>query len=214
MMGIGEKFKSMHLDVLREIGNIGAGNAATALSIVVGKKIEMKVPTVGIIPFDEMLEMAGGQENVVAAVYLRVEGDAPGSMFFILPLEQGTSYVKKMTGDPTFSFKYPPYSELGLSAMQELGNIIIGSYLTSLSDFTGLDLYPSVPAISIDMAGAIISYGLIELSHSEDYAIVIDTALDETAVPGLESVNGHIFFLPDPSSFSVIFETLGVEMND
>ena len=98
MMGIGEKFKSMHLDVLREIGNIGAGNAATALSIVVGKKIEMKVPTVGIIPFDEMLEMAGGQENVVAAVYLRVEGDAPGSMFFILPLEQGTSYVKKMTG--------------------------------------------------------------------------------------------------------------------
>ena len=116
------------------------------------------------------------------AVYLRVEGDASGSMFFILPLEQGTKYVQKMTGDSSFSFESPPFSELGMSAMQELGNILTGSYLSSLSDFTGLELYPSVPSISIDMAGAIISYGLIELSYTEDYAIVIDTALDETEI--------------------------------
>ncbi|MBS4217728.1 chemotaxis protein CheC [Bacillus sp. FJAT-49711] len=201
------------LDVLKEIGNIGAGNAATALSVLVGKNIDMKVPSVRIVTFDEMLEMAGGHDTIVTAVFLRVEGDASGSMFFILPIEQATKYVQKLTGDMSFSFENPPYSEMGLSAMQELGNILSGSYLSSLSDFTGLDLYPSVPSISVDMAGAIISYGLIELSHSQDYAIVIDTALNEENTNSV-SVNGHFFLLPDPNSFSVIFNTLGVEMND
>ncbi|MCJ8006287.1 chemotaxis protein CheC [Lederbergia wuyishanensis] len=202
-----------HLDVLKEIGNIGAGNAATALSVLVGKNIDMKVPSVRIVSFDEMLEMAGGHNTVVTAVYLRVEGDASGSMFFILPIEQATKYVQILTGDTSFSFKNPPYSEMGLSAMQELGNILSGSYLSSLSDFTGLDLFPSVPSISIDMADAILSYGLIELSHTQDYAIVIDTALDEEN-PNSNCVKGHFFLLPDPNSFSVIFNTLGVELND
>lgn len=203
----------LHLDVLKEIGNIGAGNAATALSVLVGKNIDMKVPTVRIVTFNEMLDLAGGHDNLVTAVFLRVEGDASGSMFFILPLDQASKYVQTLTGDSDFSFAHPPYSEIGLSAMQELGNILSGSYLSSLSDFTGLDLYPSVPSISIDMAGAIISYGLLELSHTQDYAIVIDTAL-EADEDKTDSVKGHFFLLPDPSSFSVIFETLGVGLND
>ncbi|WP_432806303.1 chemotaxis protein CheC [Lederbergia citrisecunda] len=202
-----------HLDVLKEIGNIGAGNAATALSVLVGKNIDMKVPSVRIVTFDEMLEMAGGHDKIVTAVFLRVEGDASGSMFFILPIEQATKYVQILTGDLSFSFKKPPYSEIGLSAMQEMGNILSGSYLSSLSDFTGLDLYPSVPSISIDMADAIISYGLLELSQSQDYAIVIDTALDDEN-KNTDGVNGHFFLLPDPNSFSVLFNTLGVELND
>ncbi|MBS4194006.1 chemotaxis protein CheC [Bacillus sp. FJAT-49870] len=201
------------LDILKEIGNIGAGNAATALSVLVGKNIDMKVPSVKIVTFDEMLEMAGGHDTIVTAVFLRVEGDASGSMFFILPIEQATKYVQRLTGDSIFSFDNPPYSEMGLSAMQELGNILSGSYLSSLSDFTGLALHPSVPSISIDMAGAIISYGLIELSHSQDYAIVIDTALNDENTNS-DCVNGHFFLLPDPESFSVIFNTLGVDMND
>src|SRR5690606_1095597 len=125
---------------------------------------------------------------------------------------EGTRYVQQLTGDDSFSFERPPYSEMGLSAMQELGNILAGSYLTSLSDFTGLDLYSSVPSISVDMADAIISYGLIETSQSEDFAIVIDTALDN----GLKSnqVNGHFFLLPDPASLSIIFKSLGVWMDD
>ncbi|MBS4177099.1 chemotaxis protein CheC [Lederbergia citrea] len=213
-MGLEKLITPLHLDVLKEIGNIGAGNAATALSILVDKKIDMKVPTVRIITFDEMLDLAGGHDNIVTAVFLRVEGDVSGSIFFILPLDQATRYVQQLTGDLSFSFSEPPYSEFGLSAMQELGNILTGSYLTSLSDFTGLDLYPSVPSISVDMAGAIISFGLIELSHTEDFAIVIDTALDENGQNESETVKGHFFFLPDPDSFSVIFKTLGVGMND
>ncbi|GIN70452.1 CheY-P phosphatase CheC [Bacillus sp. J14TS2] len=204
-----------HLDILKEIGNIGAGNAATALSVLTGKNIEMKVPTARIITFDQMLELAGGHDTVVTAVFLRVEGDASGSMFFILPLEQATRLVQKVTQDNTFSLSQPPYSEMALSAMQELGNILTGSYLTSLSDFTGLRLHASVPSISIDMAGAVISYGLIELSQSQDYVIVIDTALnDEETSDDSKSVKGHFFLLPDPSSFATIFQKLGVRIDD
>ncbi|MBU8877854.1 chemotaxis protein CheC [Bacillus sp. FJAT-29790] len=205
---------SMHLDILKEIGNIGAGNAATALSTLLNKKIDMKVPNVRIVSFDEMMNITGGAENVVAGVFLRIEGDAPGSMFFVLPIQQATNFIQEMIGDESFSFDSPPYNEMGLSALQELGNILSGSYLSSLSDFTNLSLYPSVPALSIDMVGAIISYGLIELSHVSDYAIVIDTALNEDMEMNKECVKGHFFLLPDPESFSTIFKSLGVPIND
>lgn len=209
-----EKISSIHLDILKEIGNIGAGHAATALSKLLNKKIDMKVPNVQIVSFDEMMNMAGGAENVVAGVFLRIEGEAPGSMFFVLPVEQATSFIREMIGDESFSLETPPYSEIGLSALQELGNILSGSYLSSLSDFTNLSLYPSVPALSIDMVGAIISYGLIELSHVSDYAIVIDTALNEDEETDTEYVKGHFFLLPDPDSFQTIFKSLGVPHND
>lgn len=213
-MGFIEKISSIQLDILKEIGNIGAGHAATALSKLLNKKIDMKVPNVQIVSFDEMMNMAGGAENVVAGVFLRIEGEAPGSMFFVLPVEQATSFIREMIGDESFSLESPPYSEIGLSALQELGNILSGSYLSSLSDFTNLSLYPSVPALSIDMVGAIISYGLIELSHVSDYAIVIDTALNEDEDESAEYVKGHFFLLPDPDSFQIIFKSLGVPHND
>jgi chemotaxis protein CheC len=209
-----EKITSLHLDILKEIGNIGAGNAATALSTLLNKKIEMNVPNVRIVSFDEMVELAGGAENVVAGVFLRIEGDAPGSMFFLLSLKQATIFIQQMIGDSEFSFEKTPYNELALSALQELGNILAGSYLSSLSDFTNLSLYPSVPALSIDMVGAIISFGLIELSQVGDYAIVIETALNEGGTQALDSVNGHFFLLPDPDSFRTIFQSLGVREDE
>ncbi|MFE8699098.1 chemotaxis protein CheC [Cytobacillus sp. FJAT-54145] len=209
-----DKFTSMHLDVLKEVGNIGAGNAVTALSKLLNKKVDMKVPNVRVVSFDEMMEMAGGAENIVASVFLRIEGDAPGSMFFVLPLQQATTFIQQMIGDTSFNFENPPYNELAISALQELGNILSGSYLASLSDLTKLSLYPSVPALSIDMVGAIISFGLIELSQVSDYAIVIDTALNEDNEGISESVKGHFFLLPDPDSFDIIFKSLGVAQNE
>ena len=211
-MGYEKKITSMHLDILKEIGNIGAGHAATALSTLLDKKIDMKVPSVQVVSFDEMMDMAGGPDNVVVSVFLRIEGEAPGSMFFLLPLEQASMYIRSMIKDRSFSFNAPPYSELGLSAMQELGNILSGSYLSSLSDFTNLKLIPSVPALSVDMAGAIIGFGLLEISQVSDYAIVIDTALKEEEGEESESVKGHFFLLPDPDSFEIIFQSLGVSL--
>ncbi|MGW8425558.1 chemotaxis protein CheC [Peribacillus simplex] len=205
-----EKITPLHLDILKEIGNIGAGNAATALSAILNRKIDMNVPNVRIVSFDEMMEIAGGADQVVASVFLRIEGDASGSMFFILSLPVAEYLIRRMTGDVTFLIDSAPYTELALSCLQELGNILSGSYLSSLSDFTRLNIYPS---LSIDMVGATISYGLLELSQVSEAAIVIDTVLEKDQLFA-DSINGHFFLLPDPEFFDIIFSALGVSPND
>lgn len=212
-MSILNEISDVQIDILKEVGNIGAGHAATALSTLLNKKIDMKVPDVSVVSFDEMMEMAGGSESVVASVFLRIEGDAPGSMFFILPLEQAEKFIRLLIGDQSFSFSDPILNELALSAFQELGNILSGSYLSSLSDFTQLNLYPTVPSLSIDMAGAVIGSGLIELSQASDYGIVIDTAVNEDEAGLSDFVKGHFFLLPDPESFGIIFKALGEVSN-
>lgn len=209
-MTYNQKITSLHLDVLKEIGNIGAAHAATALSNLLGKKIDMRVPKVEMVSFNDMMELAGGSENVVVGIYLRIEGDAEGSMFFILPIEQANRFIRRLIFDESFDFKKRPVSELGLSAMQEMGNILSGSYLSALSDFTNLKIYPTVPGLSVDMFGAIISIGLIELSHVSDNVIVINTSIFEDGVEDQEMVRGHFFLLPDPDSFDAIFKALGV----
>lgn len=201
---------SFHLDVLKEIGNIGAAHAATALSTLLNKKIDMKVPKVEMVTFDEMMEMAGGPENVVAGIYLQIEGDITGSMFFVLPVEQANRFIRSLVQDDTFDFQAETVTNIGASAMQELGNILSGSYLSALSDFTSLKIFPTVPALCVDMVGAIISFGLVEVSHLSDYVIVIDTALTEEDLPNDENVKGHFFLLPDPESFTALFSALGV----
>lgn len=209
-MSFNQKITSLHLDVLKEIGNIGAAHAATALSDLLGKKIDMKVPKVEMVSFNDMMELAGGSEMVVVGIFLRIEGDVEGSMFFILPIEQANRFIQRLIHDDSFDFHQPSVSELGISAMQEMGNILSGSYLSALSDFTGLKIYPTVPGLSVDMFGAIISIGLIELSHISDNVIVINTSIFEEDLVNEEEVRGHFFLLPDPDSFEAIFKALGV----
>ncbi|MGG0643678.1 chemotaxis protein CheC [Sporosarcina gallistercoris] len=200
----------MHLDVLREIGNIGAAHAATSLSELLHRKIDMHVPKVALVSFDDMFELAGGSENVVVGIFLRIEGDLSGSMFFVLPIESANRFIRRLIDNPHFDFSNPDsINEIGISAMQELGNILSGSYLSALSDFTGLKIFPTVPSLSVDMVGAIVSFGLIEVSHYSDEVIVIDTKIVEEDAND-KSVDGHFFLLPDPQSYSTIFKSLGV----
>lgn len=200
----------MHLDVLKEIGNIGAAHAATSLSQLLDRKIDMLVPKVSLVSFDEMFELAGGAERIVAGIYLRIQGDLSGSMFFVLPIDSANEFIRRLIGDDTFDFGANPIPEMGISAMQELGNILSGSYLSALSDFTGLKVHPTVPSLSVDMVGAIVSFGLIEVSHYSDEVIVIDTRIEEEGEEGNSSVDGHFFLLPDPESYLTIFRSLGV----
>ncbi|WP_033829416.1 chemotaxis protein CheC [Bacillus andreraoultii] len=204
---------TIQLDILREIGNIGAGNAATALSELLNKKIEMNVPRVQVVSFDEMMELVGGPDEVVAAVFLQIDGDLTGNMFFLLPVKKATIFIQQLTGMMDFSFDNPSIPEIALSAFQEMGNILAGSYLSALSDFLQMKLLPSVPAVGIDMFGAIISFGLIEISQVSDYAIVIDTEVkDPYTKNDTETFKGHFFLLPDPDSFAKLFKKLGVEV--
>ncbi|MET3656140.1 chemotaxis protein CheC [Sporosarcina sp. FSL K6-1540] len=209
-MNSDNKITDMHLDVLKEVGNIGAAHAATSLSQLLNRKIDMHVPNVKLVSFDEMFDLAGGAETIVAGIFLRIEGDLSGSMFFVLPVESANHFIRRLIEDETFDFASPNLLEIGVSAMQELGNILSGSYLSALSDFTGLKIYPTVPSLSVDMVGAIVSFGLIEISHYSDEVIVIDTQIREEGEEGISSVNGHFFLLPDPPSYVTIFRSLGV----
>ena len=206
------KINSFHLDILKEIGNIGAGHAATALSALLNRSVDMKVPSANIMPLHEITQLFGGEEALIAAVFFRIEGDAPGSMFFVLTVDQASKLLTEITGNPV-DFEQPPYDELAMSAFQEIGNIPAGSYLSSLADFTKLNLQPTVPAVGIDMAGALIHYGLIEISKESDYAVVIDTVfLGSDSLSSL--LKGQVLLLPDPDSFRTIFSALGVPMNE
>lgn len=200
----------MHLDVLKEIGNIGAAHAATSLSQLLSRKVDMHVPSVELVTFDEMFDLAGGADETVAGIYLRIDGDLSGSMFFMLPLESSNRFIQILTGEESFDFHTPPFSEIGVSSMQELGNILSGSYLSALSDFTSLKIYPTVPSLSVDMVGAIISFGLIEVSQYSDEVIVINTEIHGEGELEDERIHGHFFLLPDPSSYKTIFRSLGV----
>jgi chemotaxis protein CheC len=209
-MSLSDEIQTLHLDILREIGNIGAGHAATALSNLLNTKIDMSVPNVSVMPFNDMMELVGGAENVVVSVYFRIEGDAPGSMYFVTSLEQATKIIRQLINNPDFQIEELEGNPLASSVLQEVGNILIGSYLSSFSDFTKLNLFPTVPALAIDMFGAIITYGLIEIGQVSDVAIVIDTVFFADEDKENEELNGHFFLLPDPESFQKIFQSLGI----
>jgi chemotaxis protein CheC len=199
------RLEDFQMDVLKEVGNIGAGHAATALSTLLDKPIDMLVPKVRMLPFEEICESVGGAETVVLAIFLRVDGDAPGNMFFILDLDAAKNMLRDLIG--LHIDDQEEYSELELSALNEIGNILAGSYLSSLADFTNLNMQPTVPALAIDMAGAILSYGLLQFGQMGDQALLIDTKFME----GENEVQGHFFLIPDPESFGKIFSALGVE---
>ncbi len=206
-----EGFGPVHLDVLKEIGNIGSGHAATSLSKLLHKKIEMHVPGVEVVDFDQVMDLAGGADKEVVSIFQRMEGDAPGTMFFIMAPSQAHQFVERMTNA---SEGFRDDAEMALSALQELGNILSGTYLTALSDFTELDLQSTVPSVSQDMVGAILSMGLIELSQVSDAAIVIKTSLTDGEGGGNDFLEGHFFLFPDPPSYQKIFSSLGVRADD
>lgn len=200
-----DKFADFQLDVLKEVGNIGAGHAATALSKLLGKPVEMKVPQVKIMSFQDIPDQLGGAEDVVVAVFFRVIGEANGNLFFILQPHAAKQLLSAL-GEWNL-MQHEPLTDLDLSALSEMGNILAGTYLSSLADFTKLNLIPTVPSLSIDMAGAVLSYGLIQFGVMGDKALLIDTAFYHQEG---QQVEGHFFFIPDPDSFSKIFKALGV----
>lgn len=200
-----QDLSALQLDALREIGNMGAGNAATAFSTLLNKRIDMTVPQVALLPFDKVADSMGGAESLVAGVYLEITGGAPGKILFILPSSSALVLVDMLTGS-THEEGAVDLSEMDQSALMEIGNILTGAYLNSLSAFTGLTLLPTIPALAYDMVGALINEVLIELGEVDDYALIIETEFYETS----ETVKGHFFLIPSPGSLQIILDRLGV----
>ncbi|WP_046215381.1 chemotaxis protein CheC [Paenibacillus wulumuqiensis] len=207
-MDLFKNLEGFKMDVLKEVGNIGAGNAATALSQLLDKPIDMAVPKVQILPFEQIAEKVGGPEQIVLAIFFRVEGEAPGNLFFVLTPEAGKGLLRRLAGIEASEEEF--FTEMEQSALAEIGNILAGSYLSSLADFTGLSMSPTVPGLAMDMAGAILNYGLLQFGQMGDDALLIDT----TFLEGTEVVEGQFFLIPDPESFDKIFKSLGVPLQD
>ena len=201
-----DNITSMELDVLREIGNIGAGNATTALAQMLQRKIDMSVPTAELLEFKNLGETIGGEETVMAGVYMTVNGDITGSMMFLLKKESARRLVNQLLFrsnediDPDAGF-----DEMEMSAMKEIGNIMTGSYLNSMSDLTRLKIYPSVPDITIDMAGAILSVPAIEFGVLGDRILMIQTRFFDEI-----EIDGYFILVPDIDSYHKILEALGM----
>ncbi|NLP41375.1 MAG: chemotaxis protein CheC [Veillonellaceae bacterium] len=199
------KLSALQLDALREIGNVGAGNSATALSQIINRKIDMTVPQVAIMPLNDVPDVVGGPDAMVAGVYLRVFGPAPSSILFLLPRESAFYLVDMLMGREQGSTK--SLTSMDESALMEIGNILAGAYLNALSYFTNLTLLPSIPALAMDMAGAILSVILAQLGQMGDHALVIETEFTTDN----DGVKGHFFLIPDPGSLNTIMTAIGVK---
>lgn len=207
-----ENINPATLDMLKEVGNIGAGHAATALSKLLHEPAEMKVPSARMLSFDEVAEMLGRPEQPVASVYIRIEGRVPGNMFFLLSFAEALTIIGHLTGVSSPSVEKTFSSALSMSALQEAGNIVVGSYVSALSDLTNIELQMSPPAVGIDMAGAILGSGLTEVSQYGDCAIIVDTALSVNKLA--TQINGHFLLLFAPKSIRKLSEALGIELHE
>lgn len=190
---------SMQLDALKEVANIGTGNAATALSQLLNKKVDMTVPSINIISLEDIFSNIGEEE--VVSVIVRVLGDIPGNILFVFEKETAFDMVASLTGE-----KSDHLTEMGDSVICEVGNIISSSYMNSISRFTQLNATPSVPAVTYDMLGAILSTTFIESGQYDEYVLDIETIFIEDD----SEINGHFYYIPVPGSLEKILGSLGI----
>lgn len=192
------------LDALKEIGNIGASQAATSLSQMIGATIRLEVPSVHVLPISSVPQVLGGPEKVMVGVYQAMQGEAEGHILFLLPQDRVEYLLSAM-------FKKPVditagVDELGQSALTEIGNILSSSYMNALAQFCRLSMRLTPPALAIDMAGALIDVILIQLSATGNLALIIETNFFQ----GDRALEGYFFILPDPDSLGTIFRHLGI----
>lgn len=199
------QLNDMYLDVLKEIGNIGAGNATTAISNMLNLKMDMSVPKVELMPVEKIGGAIGSEEQVVVGIMLGVETDVNGSMMFLMDMASAHKMVNLlMMRDVNYD---NDFDEMDLSALKEIGNIIAGSYLSALSGLTNLTISPTVPYVSVDMAAAILSVPAIQFGLISDKALMI-----KTEIGGENKIDGYFILMPDEDSFEKILASLGIPL--
>lgn len=209
-----KKLTTIQKDVLREIGNIGAGNATTSMSQMIQKEITMEVPSVKVVTINEMMELIGGPEKLIVAIFFRIQGEITGTVYFILTLDEAQFFIDQMTQMNQLKLidANNQLNEMAMSVLQEIANILTGSYLTAIADFTNLRMLPSVPYISVDMAAATLVTGLLELQAVTDHTIIINTKIQSMTTE--DSMKGHFLLVPDSDSIQKFFHALGIKYDD
>lgn len=191
------------LDAMREIANIGAGHAATALSQMTHRTIMIAVPDVSIIRLEDVGTITGEPDDVVAAVVMKVLGDVTGRTVQIFPGASAVKLVSIVTGEREPEFP-DGFNEEHQATLKEIGNIIVGAYLNALSDFMGMLLIMSVPAIAIDMVGAVMTTSYLNFGHEQDHVLCVNTEM----IMGEDHIRGHFLLMPDDASLQIMLREM------
>lgn len=201
------KLDDMQYDVLREIGNIGAGNATTALSQMLNQKMDMSVPKVALVPFNEISDVMGAEDQTVVGIMLGFEGDVEGMMMFLFDTRSAHHLVNTlMMRDKEDGVEEgADFTDMDMSALNEIGNIVSGSYLTAISKLTNLKMISTVPEMTIDMIGALLSVPASEFGKYGDKLLLIQSQFGE-----LDFVNGYFLMIPELDSYDKLLASLGM----
>ncbi|MDR2569139.1 MAG: chemotaxis protein CheC [Oscillospiraceae bacterium] len=204
-----ENILSKHLDVFKEIGNIGAGHAASALAGLLDRRITMSVPEASVVPFSEIVNVLDGPETLVVGVLIDVSGDLNGYILLLLGMNDAMAMVSQALGDDMRDTTDPDFAlnELEQDTILEIGNILVGSFLSAITSFSGLSAIPTVPQLAIDMLGAIISVATIQYGEIGDSVLFLNTQFNDLA----GDINGHFFLIPDYNSYKILLNALGLE---
>lgn len=200
------ELNDFQIDVLKEIGNIGAGNAATSLSQMLSKRIDMNVPEVSLLNYDDIIESIGGAENVVVGILVSFDGEMDGVILFLLKKEFVHLIINSLLGTELHNFE--EISEMEMSALSEIGNIMVSSYVNSVSTLTNMKIDISVPSLNIDMSGALLDAVAAEFAEVADKVIFIK----EKYFCQDETVYSHMLLLPSMSSLKILLNRFGMDI--
>jgi chemotaxis protein CheC len=196
---------NLERDALREVANIGAGHAATALSQMTGRRIMISVPEVSVRRLEEVALLVGPPDTVIAGVLMHVMGDLTGRTLVVLGQESAHALCELLLRKPS---QGPTFDAMQQSTIKETGNILCSAYMNALSDFLGMMLVPSVPALVVDLAGAVLTTAYLNFGHDRDAVFCVETTF---RIEGSEqALTGQFLLMPDPPSLKVIFESISV----
>lgn len=196
----------IQMDVLKEIGNIGSGNAATSLATLLNNTVDIAVPTVKALNYNETVELLGGPENVVIGLLIRLTGDIRGMMMYIIQKDFASKVTETFYGKQITDLT--KVDEMDKSAICEIGNIMAASYVNAISNLSGLMIDISVPNFCVDMAGAILAVPIVEFAQVGDKVLFIDDNFKITSA----EIKSNMILIPEMDSLDTLFSRLGVQI--
>ena len=196
--------KELQLDALKEVENIGAGHAATALSQMTNRRIMISVPKIQVTRLEDTADLLGQPDEVVAAVMLHMLGDLTGRTLLVFPEHAAKTLCDLLLGRALGSTA--TFGMLEQSSLKEAGNILCSAYMNALSSFMGMMLLPSVPSLVIDSAAAVLTSAYLNFGSDRDYVFCVETQFMFAAEP--ETLQGHFLLVPDFGSLRAILQAV------
>ncbi|EHM09617.1 chemotaxis protein CheC, inhibitor of MCP methylation [Thermanaerovibrio velox DSM 12556] len=203
-----DSFNSIQLDAIREVGNIGAGNAATALSKLLGRTVDMDVPVAELVSVYEVAQHYGSPEDLACGVLIRADGEFSCNLIFLMYEEEASALADLLISMDLSSMEEEVRLQIRDSALAEVGNIILGAFLNALSSMTGWALPVSVPAVAHDMLGSIMDVVAAMFGIMGDTALLVKTTLK--IIDSDTEAKGMVIMVPDPGSLELLLQRLGV----